>query len=68
MMSGVADQAAVSRDIGTSGGAFRDAEMTDDGWNSGDFDAAKILAYGGCRRIGDDVHEFDENEDGLDSF
>ena len=40
--------------MGSSEDASRDAEMADDGWGSGDFDAANILANGGRRRNGDD--------------
>jgi len=71
VMSGIARPAAVGGDVSTSGGACGDAEMTDDGWGSGDLDATKILADKDRRRIGDDgddVHESDEDEDGLDSF
>ena len=64
-MSGVAGPAAVGGGVGSSEGASRDAEMTDDGWGFGDFDAAKILADDDRRWIGDDgsdVHEFDAGE------
>ena len=66
-MSGVAGQAAVGGGVGSSEGASRDAEMTDDGWGSGDFDAAKILADDDRRWIGDDGddhHAFDVGEAG----
>lgn len=66
-MSGVAGPAAVDGGIGSSEGACRDAEMTDDGWGSGDFDAVEILADGD-RRYSDDggnVHEFDVREAGM---
>ena len=65
MISGVAGPAAVYGGIGSSEGACRDAEMTDDGWDSGDFDAAKILADGERRWNGGDSgdhHEFDVRE------
>ena len=65
MISGVAGPAAVDGGIGNSEGVCRDAEMADDEWDSGDFDAAKILAdddrcwNGGD---GDDHHAFDAGE------
>ena len=52
--------------MGSSKGARRDAEMTDDGWGSGDFDAEKILADDGRRwnssDNGGNTHEFDEGQ------
>lgn len=64
-MSGIAGPAAVDGGIGSSEGACGDAEMTDDGWGSGDFDAAKILGNRDRRWIGSDggdVHEFNAGE------
>ena len=62
---GVAGPAAVGRDVGMSDGICRDAEMTDDGWGSGDLDAAKVFGNGDRRWIGgdgDNPYEFDVGE------
>ena len=56
---------AVISSIGMSDFACHDAEIADDGWGSGDFDAAKVLADGDRRQNsddGDDHHKFDESE------
>lgn len=66
-MSGIAGPAAVDGGIGSSEGACGDAEMTDDGWGSGDFDAVEILADGDRRwngGDGGDPHALDAGEGG----
>ena len=61
------DMGAIGGGMGSSKSARRDAEMTDDGWGSGDFDAVEILADGDRRwngGDGGDPHALDAGEGG----